>query len=243
MNLLLLTESEISGGQVILGGRRAEHLFRVLKAAVGQELKAGVLGKGRGTATVLSCSKSRAVLEVGPISPSRPSRPKTLLLAAPRPKVLSRCLEHATALGFTHIRLFRSRRVDKSHLLSHKATLRDQHTHLIQGLEQSRRVHLPVLSLHERFRPFIEDDLPGLLPDAPRFLAQPDATRPTRTLTRFDTGYSLAIGPEGGFVPFEIEKFSELGFQAVSAGEYPLRVESALSYLTGQLDLLTTGSD
>jgi hypothetical protein len=39
-------------------------------------------------------------------------------------------------------------------------------------------------------------------------------------------------------VPFEVAAFEAQGFKAVSAPIGPLRVESALSYLTGQLDLL-----
>ena len=49
---------------------------------------------------------------------------------------------------------------------------------------------------------------------------------------------ALAVGPEGGFLPFEIEKLAEAGFEPVSMGGRTLRVETACVALLAQLDLL-----
>jgi len=46
---------------------------------------------------------------------------------------------------------------------------------------------------------------------------------------------TLAIGPEGGFIPYEIEKFAERGFAAVSLGPRILTVEVAVSSLVSRL--------
>ncbi|MEN9578653.1 MAG: hypothetical protein RJA70_1662 [Pseudomonadota bacterium] len=259
MNLLLLSPSEFAAGlsepgpvnahegvalaRVCLTGRRAQHLTDVLRVVVGQQLRAGVVGFGYVDAQVVEIGQEG----VGPkiqlllSNASRIPEPerKTLLLAAPRPKVLSRCLEHAAALGFTEILLFRSYRVEKSHLLSHRSQSADHERHLLLGLEQARRVFIPRVDLFERFRPFVEDSLPNLLPTGPCFLAHPQATTRTSTLERFQGPYSLAIGPEGGFIPYEVQALVTAGFVSVSAGDAPLRVETALSYLTGQLDLLS----
>jgi RsmE family RNA methyltransferase len=49
------------------------------------------------------------------------------------------------------------------------------------------------------------------------------------------TPVTLAIGPEGGFVPFEIDLLSRQGFQSVHLGPRPLRVETAVPALLGRL--------
>ncbi|HDY83698.1 MAG TPA: 16S rRNA (uracil(1498)-N(3))-methyltransferase, partial [Halieaceae bacterium] len=45
----------------------------------------------------------------------------------------------------------------------------------------------------------------------------------------------VVIGPEGGFIPYEVEKLREAGCEAVSLGPRILRVENALTSLLGRL--------
>jgi RsmE family RNA methyltransferase len=51
-------------------------------------------------------------------------------------------------------------------------------------------------------------------------------------------GIALAIGPDGGFLPYEVERFAAQGFLPVACGTRPLRTETALAVLKGQFDLL-----
>ena len=46
---------------------------------------------------------------------------------------------------------------------------------------------------------------------------------------------ALAIGPEGGWVPFEIELLASRGFRPVSLGPRVLRVETVVPLLVGML--------
>lgn len=237
MNLLLLEPEELDdAGCVRLVGRRAEHLRRVLGVTTGQQLRAGRLNQERGTATVLQIGASDVLVRYEAQSSSSPAAPRNLLLAVPRPKVLSRCLEHASALGFSKIALFRSRRVDRAHLLSHKLAAEDVRRHLIAGLEQSCRVQLPRVQVFQRFKPFVEDELTEWLECDQRFVAHPTARdAPARATSE---SFALAIGPEGGFIPYEVDALVARGFIPISAETGPLRVESALSYFTGRLDAL-----
>jgi len=46
---------------------------------------------------------------------------------------------------------------------------------------------------------------------------------------------TLAIGPEGGFIPYEIEKLCDVGFRAVHVGPRILSVETAVPALLSRL--------
>jgi RsmE family RNA methyltransferase len=50
---------------------------------------------------------------------------------------------------------------------------------------------------------------------------------------------AIAVGPEGGWTDFEIERFDALGFLPVSLGRRILKVETAVPYLFGALGLCT----
>jgi len=239
MNLLLLDPSEIADGRALLRGRRAGHLHRVLGVTVGQTLVAGRLGREHGTATILEVDAERVVVAYQPEPEPRAVRQRDLVLAVPRPKVLSRCLQHAAALGYCRIALIRSTRVDRSHLLSHKLEPTHIRQPLILGLEQARRVQLPSVDVFDRFKPFVEDVLPGWLRHERRFVAHPGSHAEIPDEPLISAEYALAIGPEGGFVPYEIDALTQRGFHAISSPVGALRVESALSYFTGHLDGLT----
>lgn len=246
MNLLLLSPDELdSQHRCQLTGRRHQHLLNVLHCQVGSRLRAGVMNVGYGTATVLQCETDVSRVSVSLERPCERPTFKTLLLAVPRPKVLSRCLQHAAALGYEHILLLRTNRVDKAHLSSHRLLAERYQQDLRLGLEQARRVRVPTVRVYSRFRPFVEDELQARVAPLLRFIAHPTAS--ALTLERFTqlartselhAGYALAVGPEGGFIPFEVESLEHSGFVPASFGAAPLRVESALSYITGQLDCL-----
>ena len=149
-----------------------------------------------------------------------------------------RCLEHAAALGFGRIAMFRSKRVDKNHLESTSLDLDPCRQRLILGLEQARRTHLPELSLHRYFEPFANQAAPALATPNNRFLADPDAPTALSSSAVVPAPFTLVIGPEGGLLDFEVAAFGRSGFRAVNAGSAPLRVETALSFISGQLSAL-----
>lgn len=240
MNLLLLEPGELGpDGEVLLRERRAAHLVEVLKAAPGQVLQAGVVDGELGEAEVLDVGASEVRLRVRLTAPSPPPTGDVLLLAVPRPKVLLRMLELAAALGYSEVVLFRSWRVDKSHLESQAMLHEVQQAHLRLGLEQARRTRLPRVSTFLRFRPFVEDDLPLLPLPAHRFCAHPPAAVSTAELQLSrKQPFALAVGPEGGFLPWEVEQLARAGFAPVRMHSHPLRTEAALAALHAQLDLL-----
>jgi 16S rRNA (uracil1498-N3)-methyltransferase len=235
MNILLFESSELEhGSDVTLADERARHLLKVLKVNVGDRVRVGVLDGLTGLAEVIGVQAQSVTLRCACDQAAPPAGSDTLLLGFARPKVLLRCLEHAAALGFGRIVLFRSRRVEKSHLSSHALEPGVIQARLRHGLEQSRRTQRPEVLFVPRFRQLIEE-LDSWLPKENRFVADADATSEAALARVLPQGLHLVIGPEGGLIDHELEQFSLHGFEAVRAGQQPLRVETAVAYLAGQL--------
>lgn len=236
MNIVLLDPAEPNGaGEVTLSDHRAQHLLRILKVKPGSSIRVGLVDGAQGRAEVLGVEPRRVQLRCSFDQPTPPPGRDTLLLAFARPKVLLRCLEHATALGFGQIILFRSRRVEKSHLSSHAIEPATIQAHLLRGLEQARRTHRPQVVLVERFRLLLDERLEELVPQPNRFVADAEAAEQAALEAVPAEPLSLVIGPEGGLIDYEVAELQSRGFRAVHAGRAPLRVETALAYLTGQL--------
>lgn len=236
MNIILLEPTELPpSGEIQLGDHRALHLRKVLRVQPGDRVRVGVLDGPCGDAEVLAVEERTVTLRCRCEQPSPPAGADALLLAFARPKVLLRCIEHATALGFGRIVLFRTRRVEKSHLSSHALTPAAIEERLRRGLEQSRRTMRPQVSFVLRFRELIEVELERSVPLENRFVADADAEEEAALAAVSPAPLQLVIGPEGGLIPHELEQFSLHGFRLVRAGQQPLRVETALSYLAGQL--------
>jgi 16S rRNA U1498 N3-methylase RsmE len=105
-------------------------------------------------------------------------------------------------------------------------------------MEQGRRVHTPIVELFDRFRPFVEDHLNGISTERNRYVGHPYAPVPLWQASGVPGPYTLIIGPDGGFIDYELGAMQACGFVSVRATSAPLRVESAISYLAGQLDLV-----
>jgi RsmE family RNA methyltransferase len=238
VNLLLLEPGELKGELVHLEGRRAQHLIDVLEVQPGSSVRVGLLDGPQGTAEVLARHAGSVQLRCQFTEAQSPPPQDVLLLALPRPKVLARCLAHAASLGFGSIAVFRSRRVVKSHFESHVLLPEQVRAQLLAGLEQARRTHVPKVHVFTRFRPFVEDSLASLMSADNRYLADPDAPTALHDASPSTAPFTLVIGPEGGLVPHEVEAFAAAGFRVVHTGVHPLRVESALSFIVGQLTAL-----
>lgn len=234
MNLLLLLPDDfIATKRVQIGGRRLAHISEIIKAKPGDTLKAGMLNELIGTATLVHIDSTMAILDVALDNAAPPPSPITLVLALPRPKMLRRILQATTMLGIKHLHLIGSWRVEKSYWQSPFLEPDKIHEQLILGLEQAIDTQLPEVHLHPLFKPFVEDKLDVIAGESLRLVAHPSAKlvapcRSTKPMT-------LVIGPEGGFIPYEIEKFEAIGFQTVTLGPRILNVEVAVTTLINQL--------
>ncbi|NND68301.1 MAG: RNA methyltransferase, partial [Halioglobus sp.] len=105
--------------------------------------------------------------------------------------------------------------------------------YLLEGLAQSIDTVLPRVMQYRRFKPFVEDTLPGLLQNSSALVAHPGATTPCPRQIPAPAG--LVVGPEGGFTDYELDKLTAQGCTAVHLGPRILRVENAVSRLLGKL--------
>lgn len=235
MNLILLFHDDFIEGanRVRLQGRRLEHVIKVHRASTGDELCVGLAGGSIGAGKVTTISESVLEMEVRLDRMPPAALPVLLILALPRPKVLRRVLRSASALGVKKIVLLNCFRVEKSFWQSpflSEASMREQ---LVLGLEQAKDTILPEVLLRPFFKPFVEDELPSLSKGTTALLAHPPAQSPCpRNVERPVT---LAVGPEGGFIPYEAEKFIAAGFLPVRVGERILSVETAVPVLISRL--------
>ncbi|MCK5793575.1 MAG: 16S rRNA (uracil(1498)-N(3))-methyltransferase [Anaerolineales bacterium] len=236
MNLILLHPSDyIDEHCVRLGDYRQQHVCRVLCAVVGDDLRVGDLNGAMGTGVITKLSDTVLEMTVEcSESPPEPA-PLTLLLALPRPKVLKRVLLTATTLGIKKIVLLNSWRVDKSYWSSPVLGLQQINRQLITGLEQARDTLLPQVLIRPRFKPYVEDELAQLVKHGSAYVAHPHSKKPCHVqpcVASPSQQITIAVGPEGGFIPYEIEKLVEVGFIPIEIGERILRVETAVTRLS-----------
>lgn len=246
MNLLLLRPEEAAQHHVRLEDRRAEHVIRVLKKGVGQTLKLGVQDKGIGKATVVECGSSHIVLELGEIK-LVPAPLTNLVLALPRPKVLSRVLAAAASFGLRELRLINAWRVEKSYFASPRLEPARIEEDLRLGCEQGAQCWLPQVSVIPRFTEHLASD--GPLTVGPRLVLHPQADQQLhqalcepadgafRPLPASEV-VTLAIGPEGGFIDQELNSLEEAGYRRVALGTGPLKTDVAVAAALGQLALV-----
>ena len=234
MNLILLFERDyISTDIVRLYDRRLQHVANVLRSSVGDELNVGLLNGpvGRGTVTRLTVDALEMLVVLDRQAPA--PLPLTLILALPRPKMLRRVLFSAASMGVKKIYLINAARVEKSFWNSPLLNMDRLREQFMLGLEQAEDTLMPDIFLKPLFKPFVEDELPDISEDALCLVAHPSAEQPCpREVNRHIT---LAVGPEGGFIPYEIGKFVSCGFTPVSMGRRPLRVETAVPALLARL--------
>ena len=235
MNLVLFSEADFISENVIAirDARRLEHITHIHQTKLGDTLKVGLINGKIGTGEVVLFNQTEIHLEITLTQAPPKPLPVTLVLALPRPKMLKRTLQTLATLGVKKIYLINSYRVEKSYWqtpLLEEDAIRE---HLLLGLEQACDTHMPEVHLIKRFKPFVEDDLQAIIGETRALVAHPYTNLPCPA--QIDYAITLAIGPEGGFIPYEIDLLEKCGFTAVNLGERIMRVETVVPYLLGRL--------
>jgi 16S rRNA (uracil1498-N3)-methyltransferase len=236
MNLVLIEEQELaSDGTARLSGRRAAHVLEVLGATDGDRILAGVIGGRMGDAEVLVTRPDEVVLAPRFDRNPPPALPISLLVALPRPKILRRVLQAAASMGVKRIVLLGSWRVEKSYWSSPLLLADAVREQLLLGLEQGRDTILPDVAMRRFFKPFVEDELDATFAGAQRLLAHPCDSR-LEGIRPDASRVVIAIGPEGGWTPYEARELENRRFVPFSLGPRILRVDTAVPFAIGSVE-------
>lgn len=235
MNLILLLPEDFleTKNKVRIKGRRYQHILDIHKASVGQNLIVGLVNGLVGKGEVTDITKTHVELNVVLDTPPPLALPVTLILALPRPIMLKRIFSMLSSMGVKRLYLIHSQRVEKSFWKSHMLRESFINEQLILGLEQAKDTVIPEIKIKKKFKPFVEDELPALIQGTLPLLAHPEASK--ECPVKVNQSVTLAVGPEGGFIPYEVEQFQKLGFEAISLGQRILRVETAITALLSKL--------
>ena len=233
MNIVLLeAEQTQSEFWKIDNPRQIQHLSQHVQLNAGDTLKVGIRNGERYLTEVISVSEQQIRIRPIQLEAIPTKLPVHLILALPRPKVLRRIIMDAVTLGVERISLIHSYRVDKSYWQSPFLQQLDDYVTL--GLEQAGDTISPEIQMYKRFKPFVEDVLPTFISDQkPAYVAHPYAEQQMPHAIQHSC--CLIVGPEGGFIPFEVDLFKKNGCHARRLGNRILRTETAVSHILGRL--------
>jgi len=228
MNIILFPSSALVDKKIatVSDMRIINHVRNVLKPDVGDSLKVGEIDGSKGVGIIEEFSENRLVLQVTLDSSPPRALPCTLILAMPRPKAFKRTVQAAVTMGIKTIYIIKTWRVDKNYFDSPVLLSENIDRQVILGLEQAGDTMLPHIEVRQYFKPFFEDELPSLCRGKELYMAHPYSNAQVPSTVQKES--LLAIGPEGGFIEYEVDRFIDSGFSAVTIGDRILRVEQAI---------------
>jgi 16S rRNA (uracil1498-N3)-methyltransferase len=224
------------GNTVELERNTASHLAKVLRARSGDEL---VLFNGdgrefpariesvRGSRVSASVNSARAVDRESPLK-------VTLLQCVPRGDRMDFVVQKATELGVERIVPVLSQRsvvrLDAAQAASKQAHWRAV---AVSACEQCGRNRLPAVEVPQPLLNYLGAMAPQKAPHALRLILEPEgaAAENARAIDVAAgcavTHAEIAIGPEGGFAPEELDAFHLSDFSVLGLGPRVLRTETA----------------
>ena len=251
MNLILFESTEVvnEDTQFVVRldstDRRYIHCSTVLKVAVGSVCRVGVINGDMFDATVRFFSESQIVFEFNS-SNLRTLKPFSdmnisLILAMPRPKVLDRLWTVFAQLGFRRIMLINAERVENQYFHTHVVTEANYRPKLIKGLEQaSVSTRLPEVSVDKRpLDVFLSKRLDVAFPPEKtnRFICHPEPASDQQESPGWDLSKEtvIALGPEGGWLDYEITDLRQRGFVPVTCSSRVFTTDVAVIALTAAI--------
>jgi 16S rRNA (uracil1498-N3)-methyltransferase len=215
-----------SGAAVKLGGTAANHVTRVLRLRVGEELTLFNGSGGEYAARIESFSGSSVTLAVGAERAVERESPLPLTLAQgiSRGERMDLVVQKATELGVTRlVPVLTERSVVRLDAAQSQRKLSHWRAITIAACEQCGRNRPPGVVGPVALADFLRSDLTG----GTRLLLTPSASLRVADVPRPAHSVTVLIGPEGGLTPPEQERALASGFVGVRLGPRVLRTETA----------------
>jgi len=243
MNIILLNHNEVIDDHAVIGGRRAEHIVKILRSAVEDRLTVGIINGKVGSGIIKEIKRTRPFrvklqicLERFPAAFS----PLDIMLALPRPIVFKRVISQLTALGVNRVYVVNAAKVEKSYWESSLLVEQGWKDYVKEGLEQAVDTRIVDFCFFRGFKPFMNSVIPELKKNYTRMLvAHPrSAARLSEQGIVPGTSLLIAIGPEGGWNEYELEMMQMQGFTDFSLGSRILKVETAVTAIVSCVKML-----
>ena len=241
MNIIILTKNDLIEKKIYeVADDRFIHIKKILKSEAGDVIEIGLLNSFTGTAKVLEITEDKVILEIVSSKEKTEVSPKIdIICALPRPQTLKKVLNICGTMGVNNLYLIRSEKVEKSYFHSPLLNEENYNKYLIEGLSQGKRIGLPKVSIHNKFKVFFEHDFKEFRNDSICLLAHPDSNRYLNKINLDNPKNAIfAIGPEGGWNDFEINLMEEKGFIKYKLSESILRVENAVTAALSQFEII-----
>jgi len=213
-----------AGSVVELPPDTAAHVAKVLRARAGDEITLfsgdgreflGAIESIRGTRVTAAIGNAALVDRESPLA-------VTLVQCVPRGDRMDFIVQKATELGVTRlVPVLSQRSVVRLDAVQAESKAVHWRGVAVNACEQCGRNRLPVIDAPS---PLI-DYLGGSTAMGPRLVLEPES-QPS-PLPQLRSPVEIAIGPEGGFTPEELEALRLAGFLGVRLGPRVLRTETA----------------
>jgi 16S rRNA (uracil1498-N3)-methyltransferase len=215
---------EVSNRRAALTGAHAAHLSRTLRARVGQEFEVVCDGHVR-HATVASVSDERVEFALGEEIAASAAAPIALLLAVFKFDRMEWAIEKCTELNVSSIVPVIARRTEKHLALAADKRVERWRRIAREASEQARRVASPEIIDPVKLSAALETaaELCVVLAESEKEAQLSEVLRGRPELKSL----AMAIGPEGGWTPEELQLFETAGWIAASLGDTILRAETA----------------
>lgn len=234
VNLILFEISELER-PLPRADRRAEHMLRVLRLAVGASCDVALVNGPRGKATLVALDEAALTLRfdwpavavsAGESRREATNEPVTLVVGLPRPQTARDILRDATTLGVAAIHFVRTEKAEASYAQSSLWSSGEWRRHVLSGAEQAFDPRLPEIT-HGRALKEVLAELPAT---ATRLtLDNYESPAPLGEIALpTERPLVLALGAERGWSAAERELFRAGGFAFAHLGKRVLRTETAV---------------
>ena len=243
MNSLIILPSEcVDPTHATLQSRRAEYAYGTHELRAGQVVKVAVLGGRRGTATVTTATSEHVDLTLSLAHEPLSRKPIDLIVGLSRPQTVKKVIQAAVMLGVRSLHFVLSERGEKSYRTSHALQAEKIEEETIKALEQIWDSVAPSVKIHYSLRRLFEsEELRAADQEVVwKLLADPSGGPLVARAGGVSSGETtiLAVGPERGWSETELATFTSHGFSTITLGERVLRVEIALVFLLGQIEMV-----